>query len=251
MVNSSFDEIDLKELLPGIERIIEGGTVLFVPKIATKKGPAAIEGPVFFNPAQAFSRDMTVIFLHAILRNTERKRFHILDGLGGTGARGIRVAKEAVTPFEDDLEIQVTINDKNPVAVALVDEGAAKDYDSEQWGTGTSDICAACHGEYHKIAPGQGSTLDGGSYTHRVDMPYNYPGNVNPETIGFGGYFLPLAESGVNDMVVCMTCHLPHGSSAQMTGITDGAGLPGETSAADSALLRLDNRGVCEVCHQK
>jgi hypothetical protein len=48
-----------------------------------------------------------------------------------------------------------------------------------------------------------------------------------------------------------MTCHLPHGTSVEMTGITDGAGLPGETSATDSALLRLDNRGVCEVCHQK
>ena len=43
----------------------------------------------------------------------------------------------------------------------------------------------------------------------------------------------------------------PHGSSAAMTGITDGAGLPGETSATDSALLRLENRGICEVCHQK
>ena len=143
-----------------------------------------------------------------------------------------------------------TING-NPVAVGLVDEGAAKDYDTEQWGASTSTICAACHGEYHRTAPGQGSTLDGGSYTHRIDMAYNYGANVNPETVGLGGYTLPLAESGAGDMVVCMTCHLPHGSSAQMTGITDGAGLPGETSATDSALLRLDNRGVCEICHQK
>jgi predicted CXXCH cytochrome family protein len=143
-----------------------------------------------------------------------------------------------------------TING-SAVVIALVDEGAAKDYDTEQWDTGTSTVCAACHEAYHRVAPGQGSTLDGGSYTHRIDMTYNYGGNVNPETVGLGGYTLPLAESGVNDMVVCMTCHLPHGSSAQMTGIADGAGLPGNTSATDSALLRLDNRGVCEVCHQK
>ena len=56
---------------------------------------------------------------------------------------------------------------------------------------------------------------------------------------------------GVRSRLDCRTCHLPHGTAAQMTGITDGAGLPGETSATDSALLRLDNRGVCEVCHQK
>jgi len=70
------------------------------------------------------------------------------------------------------------------------------------------------------------------------------------------GYFLPLAESGTNNTVACQTCHLPHGSSAAMTGIANGgptgAGtVPGDTTATDSALLRLDNRAVCEVCHQK
>jgi predicted CXXCH cytochrome family protein len=146
--------------------------------------------------------------------------------------------------------INETING-NVVAVALVDEGAAKDYDTEQWGAGTSTLCAACHSNYHRTAPGQGSILDGSSYTHRVDMPYNYGGNVNPETVGLGGFTLPLAESGINDMVVCTTCHMPHGTSAQMIGLADSTGPPGETSATDSALLRLDNRAVCEVCHQK
>ena len=142
--------------------------------------------------------------------------------------------------------INETINGV-PVTVAQVDE-AAKDYDSEQWGAGTSAMCAACHGAYHRTNPNQGSTLDNGTYTHRIDMPFSYMGNDNPETVGYAGYFLPLAETNT---VVCMTCHLPHGSSAAMTGVADGAGLPGETAATDSALLRLDNRGVCEVCHQK
>lgn len=142
-----------------------------------------------------------------------------------------------------------TINGQ-AVSVEPVDE-SAKDYDSEQWGTGTSQVCAACHGAYHQTAEDQGSLLSGGSYTHRVDMPYSYGGNVNPETVGLAGYTLPLAQSGDGDLVVCMTCHLPHGSSAQMAGITNGDGLPGETSSTDSALLRLDNRGVCQVCHQK
>jgi len=151
----------------------------------------------------------------------------------------------------------------NPVAVAQVDEGVAKDYDSEHWGSGTSSVCAACHGAYHVIRVGSGSdntddnmgNLDYGgdisSFAHRIDMPYNYGANANPETVGMDGYYLPLALSGAGDQVVCMTCHLPHGTSAPMTGQTDGAGLPGETSATDSALLRLENRGVCEVCHQK
>jgi len=150
------------------------------------------------------------------------------------------------------------------VSVAQVDEGAAnKDYDTEQWGTGTSNLCAACHSAYHVTRVGSGTdNTDNGlgnvdyggdisTFAHRVDMPYGYGGNNNPETIGMDGYYLPLAESTVNDMVVCMTCHLPHGTSAEMSGIAAGAGLPGNTSATDSALLRLDNRGTCEVCHQK
>ncbi len=142
------------------------------------------------------------------------------------------------------------------VAVAQVDEGA-KDYDTEQWGTGQSNVCAACHQSYHETNANVGSdntawtyNYGSGTYTHRIDMPYTYGSNVNPETVGIteGGttYTLPLAESGTNNTVVCQTCHLPHGTSASMTGYASGAG-----PAGDSALLRLDNRGVCEVCHQK
>ncbi len=140
--------------------------------------------------------------------------------------------------------IKETINGVS-VSVAQVDEGAAKDYDTEQWGAGQSNVCAACHGAYHKTAAGQGSTLDGSTYTHRIDMSYSYGGNVNPETVGLSGYTLPLAETGTNDTVVCQTCHLPHGTAATMTAMAQGP------NTSDSALLRLDNRGVCEVCHQK
>lgn len=141
-----------------------------------------------------------------------------------------------------------TVN-TNVVAVAQVDEGAAKDYDTENWGTGQSSICAACHSDYHKTAVGQGSTLDGTTYTHRIGMAYNYGVNVNPETVGVTEglvtYTLPLAETGTNNTVECQTCHMPHGTSASMTAAATGP------NTADSSLLRLDNRGTCEVCHQK
>ena len=145
------------------------------------------------------------------------------------------------------------------VAVAQGDEGAAKDYDTEQWGAGQSNLCAACHGAYHVTTAGSGSDagmVATGGYTHRVDMSYAYGANVNPETVGFGGFTLPLAQTGTNNAVACQTCHLPHGSSAVMTGFANGGPTgtgvqPGNTTATDSALLRLDNRGVCEVCHQK
>ncbi|MDH5605849.1 MAG: hypothetical protein OEY93_03080 [Anaerolineae bacterium] len=195
---------------------------------------------------------------------------HDVSGTVGSAWAGLAGNRGVLTAIDANLDcaschdphgstnyriLNTTVNTA-AVTVALVDEGAAKDYDTEQWSTGTSSLCAACHNAYHKTAAGQGSTLDAGTYTHRVDMPFNYGGNANPETVGLGGFTLPLAETGTNNTVVCMTCHLPHGSSSAMTGFADGgptgAGIPpGNTIAADSALLRLDNRGVCEVCHQK
>ncbi len=131
----------------------------------------------------------------------------------------------------------------HPVAVAQVDEGPAKDYDTEQWDTGTDSLCAACHQTDHVITTnfGNDETLVApNSYAHPVGIPYTYGNNLNPETVGYQGFHLPLAQSGNGDIVVCMTCHLSHGSSAQVSA--------GNQS---STLLRLDNSGVCQTCHQK
>ena len=150
------------------------------------------------------------------------------------------------------------------VTAPQVDEDDAKDYDTEQWGAGMSSICAACHQAYHETGEDVGHDVTnqnaGGGFTHRIDMPWNGDaltdpfiglGTDNPETVGMGGYTVPLAGSDV----VCMTCHLPHGTSAAEDGFAAGDfdpdGPQGPVPAGDSSLLRLDNRGVCEVCHQK
>jgi len=144
------------------------------------------------------------------------------------------------------------------VTVAQVDETqATKDYSDENWGGDQSQLCRACHQAYHQVAAGQGSTISGTTYTHRVDMAWNgaLPAGVtvgtnNPETLGFDGTAgtgdeVPLGSGGE---VMCQTCHFPHGTTATMTTLADDPNLPG---ANDSALLRLDNRGVCQSCHQK
>ena len=190
----------------------------------------------------------------------------ITDAWGNGGTRGVATALAASETLDcaschdphgsnNYRIIKETING-NPVAGAQVDEGAAKDYDDEDCPATMSNVCAACHTAYHVTTAGSGS--DGamvatGGYTHRVDMPYTYGSNVNPETPGWGGYTLPLADSGTGDLVACSTCHLSHGSSAAQGTNSEGAtgpDVPGGTGDS-SALLRLDNRGVCEVCHQK
>ena len=69
------------------------------------------------------------------------------------------------------------------------------------------------------------------------------------------------------DYMGCLTCHRAHGSDASMEGwaeatieLNAGTGIWGPVLApgrggveplTDSALLRFDNRGVCERCHNK
>ncbi len=50
----------------------------------------------------------------------------------------------------------------------------------------------------------------------------------------------------------CITCHVAHGSNAQMTGLNSSTQKwPGGITApvGDSRLLKVDNRGTCQMCH--
>ncbi len=66
----------------------------------------------------------------------------------------------------------------------------------------------------------------------------------------------------MEDGIDCLTCHRAHGTDAVMTGYADsfsnvnpakdtGIGNGGTPPTNDSALLRANNRGVCERCHNK
>ncbi len=65
-----------------------------------------------------------------------------------------------------------------------------------------------------------------------------------------------LTEDGLD----CLTCHRAHGTDARMSGYANSeaninpsrdSGIGGTPPTNDSALLRADNRGVCERCHNK
>jgi predicted CXXCH cytochrome family protein len=48
----------------------------------------------------------------------------------------------------------------------------------------------------------------------------------------------------------CTTCHVAHGSNADMTGvISSGFEYPDGTASPSSRLLKIDNRGTCQACH--
>ncbi len=94
-----------------LKRIREGSVEVEVPvsSSTTTRGPAKADAPVFYNPAMELSRDLSV----AVLRSAGNDRWRVLDGLAGTGVRGVRYAVEGPPPGE------VVLNDRNPLAAAL------------------------------------------------------------------------------------------------------------------------------------
>jgi hypothetical protein len=86
---------------------------------------------------------------------------------------------------------------------------------------------------------------------------------VLPLAHGIGEQGAPVNEA--SDWIECLTCHRAHGTSANMEGYASHAGaatvidpidgLPSNEFISQdpvpSSLLRYDNRGVCERCHNK
>jgi len=150
----------------------------------------------------------------------------------------------------------------------------AEDYTKIQLKSGTTALCAACHDQY--MADGQYNAGDGQGNTERyrheangaLSLGAGSPKTGNNETMSenlnnkdsvtglpvHGGIttVLPVekqSNASVDvaeaDKMVCLTCHQAHGSSASMS--VNSTVLP----ASSSTLLRMNERGVCQDCHQK
>jgi len=148
------------------------------------------------------------------------------------------------------------------------------DPSEENVAKGMTGWCSGCHTTYNdKTTDYNNGDMFGLATRHKhpVNVPLsNYKGPDEDMMVINSG--LPLAhdldESGAvvppseeSDWIECLTCHRAHGTSATMTGWADEkADLPNDEvpsfisesgSGEPSALLRLDNRGTCEVCHNK
>jgi len=91
--------------MPKFEIITEGITKLYV-----SKGKISKKLPVFYNPSKEFDRDLSVILLKALGKKT------VLDLLAASGARGLRLAKEA--------GCNIFFNDINSEAIKLIKKNA-------------------------------------------------------------------------------------------------------------------------------
>ena len=95
-----------------LTEISEGKTTFFVPtQDNTTQFPPG-SAAIFFNRRMELNRDATILLL-SILEPSE-----YLDAMGATGVRGLRVANECGIP--------VTINDREPEAIELIRQNAAR-----------------------------------------------------------------------------------------------------------------------------
>jgi predicted CXXCH cytochrome family protein len=123
--------------------------------------------------------------------------------------------------------------------------GYVPNYTSQNYKLGLGDWCTGCHFTYHEtvsVKPFNAEDSQGPVTRYRHGM------NI---TLGTLTTTLPLEDPsgngpGADDQLFCLTCHFAHGSNVAANGLAANV-----APANDSALLRLDNRGVCENCHKK
>lgn len=98
--------------------------------------------------------------------------------------------------------------------------------------SGIAAWCSTCHTRY-LAASGSAETSSG-------DAIFTYRHTSNRE--------ITTALNARN----CVQCHVAHGSNASMGANSGNVNHPDNTTdPGGSKLLRIDNRGVCQVCHNK
>jgi len=112
-----------------------------------------------------------------------------------------------------------------------------------------AEWCAECHDRY--------LAREGSGHTDSGDPIYAYRHFSRGRSCGCHDMSNPPTGNPAfrHSPTSCLTCHVAHGTSATMTGHSGSTPWPnGATSPggnARSSLLRVDNRGTCELCHDK
>lgn len=171
------------------------------------------------------------------------------------GARSYRLLNNRVMPAQVEYQdptmpgyVQVVSNETG--GLDPDQPGYAPNYTETRYRDGINTWCAGCHYLYTQTQSSYAfDAYDGNGakirYRHKIL-------DTQPSDLGLTTS-LPLqqpngyaATQQPTDKLGCITCHYAHGTNAQATGYAANV-----APTNDSALLRLDRRGVCEDCHKK
>lgn len=170
-------------------------------------------------------------------------------------------ADGTITPATPGSPERAFVADTRPLAVNIPDEaGTAREYTTgNYWATGAATVplnatpftgapstgtaapdgyiqnvaawCTTCHTRYLAGSGSYKTASPDATYKFRHRSDANYKQNA----------------------ANCITCHVSHGSNAVMEGSNYGRADvvkdPSGSPSASSRLLRVNNRGTCEMCH--
>lgn len=164
------------------------------------------------------------------------------------GGRNYRALQQRLHP--------PTMQQEDPPGYALVTSneiggqnphlpGYVPNYVDPKYQLGLGDWCTGCHFTYHQTVSVSPFNAEDG-----LGRIIRYRHNMNV-TLGTLTTALPLEDptgngSSADDQLFCLSCHFAHGTNVSTSGLAANV-----APTNDSALLRLDNRGVCEECHKK
>ena len=164
------------------------------------------------------------------------------------GGRNYRILQQRLHPWvtqQEDPPGYVLVTSNETGGFNPNQTGYVPNYTDANYQLGLGDWCTGCHATYHQADSGLPfNAEDGQGYVPR----YRHPMNI---TLGALTSTLPLEDPSGNgasadDQLFCLSCHFAHGTNVAATGFAANV-----APTNDSALLRLDNRGVCEECHKK
>ena len=111
--------------------------------------------------------------------------------------------------------------------------------DTETSGRRVGQWCTTCHTRY--LAPSGAYDVDSG------DAVFKFRHATDPSTRSASATSPARPKS-------CLQCHVAHGSNATMGTDSGAVELPdgsAGTGVSDSRLLKMNNRGICQKCHNK
>ncbi|WP_418792130.1 hypothetical protein [Phosphitispora sp. TUW77] len=146
-----------------------------------------------------------------------------------------------------------TVNFKMQTVDPFVYGGLSSDvFRVIEYKQGSTAWCGACHDRFkttnHEGAPNPGeghANFYLGMWRHPMDGHVVPP----PDFDGSIGTGTPVEKPGSVKHVACFTCHRAHSTTAVATGWASSWPRDDGGSSNTSALLRMDNRGVCYNCH--
>ncbi|WP_418790423.1 cytochrome c3 family protein [Phosphitispora sp. TUW77] len=124
-------------------------------------------------------------------------------------------------------------------ATSLVTTDYASDSDAA---TAVNEFCGLCHGKFN-VADNGAKSLQTGKYRHAMGVPVE----ADSTTLPVGNY--DASSSSTTNLVLCLTCHYPHGSDAAAVSAGYNTWDTDEGTFSGSVLLRADKRDVCYDCH--